>query len=220
MKTQIDLLSALPVRILKPITSTKTVSKADMLADLAFNLDFHGIEVTESVLDSDFLVFKFAGEKVGAIDIRRGRQEFQLISGEWSTQWDKFFAYLIVQKRGIQAAQAEQQDESLDHLEDEMSQVESDYEDATDASITDAERLLIQAHGYTGERLLENLDERFEVEIVENRLEITDTTTNIAVLVEYNREAGTWMGYQSNGQLWAVTGKPTHHLALITKGFI
>lgn len=101
IRTSVHLLNVLPVRILKPITSTKTVKKADMVADLAFNLDFHGITVTESVLDADFLVFKFNGEKVGAIDVRRGRQEFQLPSGVWSTEWDKFFVYLIIQKRAI-----------------------------------------------------------------------------------------------------------------------
>lgn len=220
MKTQIDLLSALPVRILKQINQTKSNDKKNLTADLAFSIEFSGIVVTESVLDSDFLVFKYNGEKVGAVDVRRGRQEFQLPSGEWSTDWEAFLAYLIIGKRAI-ASRLESAPQTLeDEWEAELDKVASDYEDATDQSMTDAQRLLVHAHGTIGERLLTNLDERFEVEIVENRLEITDTTTNRVVLVEYNREAGTWMGYQSNGQMWAVTGKPNHHLELITKGFI
>ena len=215
IRTSVQLLSTLPVRILKPITKTTTLNKADMLADLAFNLDFHGIEVTESVLDADFLVFKFNGEKVGAIDVRRGRQEFQLISGEWSTDWDKFFVYMLIQKRGIQAAQAEQQDESLDHLDDELEQVQSDYEDATDASLTDAEKQLLHAHGTIGERLLVNCaDDEFAVEVHNRQLHIVHVESGIAALVEYSRNNGTWMSYTPDGQLSGITTRPNRHLEL------
>jgi nitrogen fixation protein FixH len=115
IRASVHMLDALPVRILKQITGTKGGNKSTLVADLAFNLDFSDIVVTESVLDSDFLVFKFNGKKVGAIDTRRGRQEFLLPSGEWSTDWSRFMAYLITQKRTIQAL-TEQQDESLDRL--------------------------------------------------------------------------------------------------------
>lgn len=142
IRTSVHLLDALPVRILKQILGTKATNKKELVADLAFSLDFHGIQVTESVLNSDFLVFTFEGEKVGAIDTRRGKQEFQLISGDWSTGWDKFIAYLVVQKRGIQAVQAERQDESLDHL---------------DTPLTEDERSFIWLHGTLADNILSQI---------------------------------------------------------------
>ena len=278
MKTQIDLLSALPVRILKPITSTRTVSKADMLADLAFNLDFHGIEVTESVLDSDFLVFKFNGEKVGAIDVRRGRQEFQLPSAEWSTEWDKFFVYLIIQKRAIaarlesvkpKAVTQQEADELVERavhadytvievpgvLTDEYAlideeegtadiieshfvntqqsrltvrtvtadeayewasdKMQDDYEDSTDPSLSPAEHVLKQRYPNSADRIIETLDETFEVGTEGNILTIRDNESGTIVLAEHNHETQTWKAYLTNGEFYAVTHKPVQWLTHI-----
>ena len=185
MKAQIDLLNALPVRILRPITSTKTVKKADMLADLAFHLDFNGIEVTESVLDADFLVFKFNGEKVGAIDVRRGRQEFQLPSGEWSTDWDKFYVYLIIQKRAIASRQ-----ESV--IIAEAEQAQSDYEDA---SLSPDERDFVREFGDLADNILSQIGRTDRLELIKDdrdQYRVVDTERDSEPVIWTLRDTRLW----------------------------
>lgn len=207
IRASIHLLAKLPVRILKPITSTKTVKKADMLADLAFNLDFHGIEVTESVLDSDFLVFKFAGEKVGAIDIRRGRQEFQLPSAEWSTEWDKFFVYLIIQKRAI----ASRQETVI--IAEEADAMQDRYEDSTDQSLSQDERDFVREFGDLADNILSQIGRTDCLELIkddDNQFRVVDTDRDGYNVI--------WTRYDS--RLWGtsvyswgkVTPNPLEHL--------
>lgn len=202
MNTTVNALNTLPIRILQQIGSSSSRNKAELVADIAFSLDFHGIVLNESVVDSDFVVIKFNGEKLAGLDRRRGRQEFQLASGEWSTDWTKFIPYMLVLKHGVQAVQ--EADAMQDTLEDE-----------TDPSLSPAEHLLKQRYPKSADRIIRHLDETFEVGTIGNELAIIDNESGTVILQEYNAETQNWKAYLTNGEFYAVTHKPVQWMTHI-----
>ena len=182
MNTTVQALNTLPIRILQQIGSSSSRNKAELVADIAFSLDFHGIVLNESVIDSDFVVIKFNGEKLAGLDRRRGRQEFQLPSGEWSTDWTNFIPYMLVLKRGVQAVQ------EADAMQDE-------YEDETDPSVSQDERNFIREYGELAERIIEVLGTHDNLELVQDdrgEFRICDEDRDFEPVIWTNADTRLW----------------------------
>lgn len=145
----------LPLHIVQQLTVTKGRDKAFLVADLVFSLEERFIEFEQSPTFDNGIVIRAYGEQIGAIDVTRGKQDFKLTGDtQWSTEW-----WLLVDLLKIKS----------DRILDEMAeQAQSDYEDATDASLTDDERDFIREFGDLADNILSQIGRTDCLELVKD----------------------------------------------------
>lgn len=200
-KESVKQLMRLPLHIVQQITGSKRRDKSALVADFVmFNTVVHGIHFVQAEIDDNYIRIEWRGHKLGGIDATRGKQDFTThdMESHWSNDWENFFNILK---------------DSMYTLDEQLAeQAQSDYEDSTDQSLTDAQRQLLSAHGTVGERMLATIADDFEVEVVNRRIEINHPESGLLVLVEHNREDGVWMAYLPTGQMYGITKTPNRHL--------
>ena len=203
VKMTIAQLEKLPLRIVQELTQSKSRNKQELTADFGFVLDQLEIELIQSTIDHHIVNVMYMGRIIGHIVTERGEQLFVVVGDARHTtskDW-KHFLRLMVDKKEEIRLQDESVSERANNIIDKYlakadeTDVQDEYEDATDPSVSQDERNFIREYGELAEHIIEVLGTHDNLELVQDdrgEFRICDEEQDFKPIIWTNADSRLW----------------------------
>lgn len=228
VKMTIAQLDKLPLRIVQELAQSKCRDKNQLTADFGFVLDSLEIELIPHTSDRYLINVMYMGRIIGHIITKRGHQFYAVINEDdlhvTSKEWKHFLRLMVDKKEEIRLQDESVQERAINIIEkylakadepteQELSDVQDDYEASTDQSLSPDERDFIREFGELADNILSQVGRTDQLVLIKddrNQYRVCDTESDFKPVIWTNPDTRLW---GTNVYQWGkLTPNPLEHL--------